>query len=53
MDRKNTSAPPGAQINHADRAQDARDYAEAEARRQAQSNRDDANLRGPQAGGRR
>lgn len=30
-----------------DRAQDARDYANAEQARQAQSNRDDANLRGP------
>ncbi|MFC8274913.1 hypothetical protein ACFUJR_20720 [Streptomyces sp. NPDC057271] len=35
------------------RTQDARDYAEAEARRQAQSNRDDANLRGPRTGGAR
>jgi len=34
-----------------DRDQDARDYAEAERNRQANSNRDDANLRGPKAGG--
>lgn len=31
----------------ADREQDARDYATAEAARRNQSNRDDANLRGP------
>lgn len=35
------------------RAQDALDYAEAQAQRQAQSNRDDADLRGLRTGGAR
>lgn len=34
----------------ADREQDARDYANAEALRRAQSNRDDANVHGPRTG---